>query len=78
MTEGDLGLGTVAQLDICTGTAVCSRAADKASCSTMDTQEGGEGNSLHADSLLVDIFIRGSVMIVKRITCPQTAQMMTI
>lgn len=35
--EGDLGLGTVAQLDICTGTAVCSRASG----SNMDMQEGG-------------------------------------
>ncbi|XP_075895260.1 vascular endothelial growth factor receptor 2 isoform X2 [Nelusetta ayraudi] len=34
--EGDLGLGTVAQLDICTGTAVCTRAA---SGSNMDMQE---------------------------------------
>lgn len=46
MTEGDLGLGTIAQLDICTGTAVCSRAADQASGCNMDTQEGGEENSL--------------------------------
>lgn len=39
--EGDLGLGTVAQLDICTGTAVCTRAV---SGSDMDMQEGdGEG-----------------------------------
>lgn len=35
--EGDLGLGTVAKLDICTGTAVCSRASG----SNMDMQEGG-------------------------------------
>nr|XP_046248175.1 vascular endothelial growth factor receptor 2 isoform X2 [Scatophagus argus] len=39
VTEGDLGLGTIAQLDICTGTAVCSRAGDKASGSDVDTQE---------------------------------------
>lgn len=39
--EGDLGLGTVAQLDICAGTAVCTRAV---SGSDMDMQEGdGEG-----------------------------------
>lgn len=36
--EGDLGLGTVAQLDICTGTAVCTRAV---SGSNMEMQEGG-------------------------------------
>lgn len=35
--EGDLGLGTVAQLDICTGTAVCTRAA---SGGNLDIQEG--------------------------------------
>lgn len=40
VTEGDLGLGKVAQLDICTGTAVCSRAGDVASGGDMDTQEG--------------------------------------
>lgn len=39
VTEGDLGLGKVAQLDICTGTAVCSRAGDVASGGDMDTQE---------------------------------------
>ncbi|CAK6956104.1 vascular endothelial growth factor receptor 2 [Scomber scombrus] len=39
VTEGDLGLGKIAQLDICTGTAVCSRAGDKASGSSVDTQE---------------------------------------
>lgn len=39
--EGDLGLGTVAQLDICTGTAICTRAV---SGSNTDMQEGdGEG-----------------------------------
>lgn len=40
VTEGDLGLGKIAQLDICTGTAVCSTAGDKASGSNMDIQEG--------------------------------------
>ncbi|KAK5930830.1 hypothetical protein CgunFtcFv8_027038 [Champsocephalus gunnari] len=39
VTEGDLGLGKIAQLDICTGTAVCSRAAYRTSGSDMDTQE---------------------------------------
>lgn len=43
--DGDLGLGKIAQLDICTGTAVCSRDVDKASGSNVDTQEGGEDNS---------------------------------
>ncbi|XP_051233155.1 vascular endothelial growth factor receptor 2 isoform X2 [Dicentrarchus labrax] len=39
VTEGDLGLGKIAQLDICTGTAVCSRAGDEASGSNTDSQE---------------------------------------
>lgn len=42
VSEGDLGLGMIAQLDICTGTAVCSRAGDKASGSNVDNQEGSE------------------------------------
>lgn len=42
VNDGDLGLGTVAQLDICTGTAVCSRASG----SNMDTLEGGKRESL--------------------------------
>lgn len=45
VTEGDLGLGKIARLDICTGMAVCSTAGDKASGSNMDTQEGAEDNS---------------------------------
>ena len=40
VTEGDLGLSKIAQLDICTGTAVCSTAGDKASGSSMDAPEG--------------------------------------
>uniref|UniRef100_A0A7N6BN74 receptor protein-tyrosine kinase n=1 Tax=Anabas testudineus TaxID=64144 RepID=A0A7N6BN74_ANATE len=36
VTEGDLGLGKIAELDICTGTAVCSTVKDKASESTDD------------------------------------------
>ncbi|XP_056235032.1 vascular endothelial growth factor receptor 2 isoform X1 [Seriola aureovittata] len=39
VTEGDLGLGKIAQLDICTGTAVCSTAGDKASSISIDAQE---------------------------------------
>lgn len=44
MTEGDLGLGKIAQLDICTGTAVCSTTSDRASGSNMDIQKGSEDN----------------------------------
>uniref|UniRef100_A0A669DTY5 receptor protein-tyrosine kinase n=1 Tax=Oreochromis niloticus TaxID=8128 RepID=A0A669DTY5_ORENI len=36
VTEGDLGLGKIAQLDICTGTAVCSTTSDRASESSDD------------------------------------------
>ncbi|XP_034736780.1 vascular endothelial growth factor receptor 2 isoform X2 [Etheostoma cragini] len=39
VTEGDLGLGKFAQLDICTGTAVCSTAGDRSSGSNVDMQE---------------------------------------
>ncbi|KAK7889606.1 hypothetical protein WMY93_025166 [Mugilogobius chulae] len=39
MTEGDLGLGKIAQLDICTGTAVCS-IGERASNNTMDSPQG--------------------------------------
>ncbi|XP_022058720.2 vascular endothelial growth factor receptor 2 isoform X2 [Acanthochromis polyacanthus] len=39
VAEGDLGLGNVAQLDICTGTAVCSSNADGASGYSLDTHE---------------------------------------
>lgn len=41
VTDGDLGLGKIAQLDICTGTAVCS---NQASGGGVDPQEG-EDNS---------------------------------
>lgn len=43
-TEGDLGLAKIAQLDICTGTAVCFRDGDNTSDS-MDSQEGAEDKS---------------------------------
>lgn len=36
VTEGDLGLGKVAHLDICTGTAICSTAGDKASAGDVE------------------------------------------
>ena len=64
VTEGDLGLGKIAQLDICTGTAVCSRAADKASGSSVDSQEGTEVIFTFALSSLL-IVNPGSFMIVK-------------
>lgn len=54
MIDGDLGLGTVAQLDICTGTGVCSMAADKASSTSVDTQEG---NGRHTSAYLCEIIL---------------------
>ncbi|KAM9358494.1 vascular endothelial growth factor receptor 2 [Symphorus nematophorus] len=47
VTEGDLGLGKIAQLDICTGTAICSRAGDMASAIIEDTQEGESSDDDH-------------------------------
>lgn len=53
--DGDLGLGTVAQLDICTGTGVCSMAADKASSTSVDMQEGnGRETSAHFCEIILD------------------------
>lgn len=71
--EGDLGLGTVAQLDICTGTAVCTRAA---SGSNMDMQEGdSEGKQTPScSSLRVELRKYNDQ---NEFMCSQTAQMMT-
>ncbi|XP_058495150.1 vascular endothelial growth factor receptor 2 isoform X1 [Solea solea] len=53
MTEGDLGVGKIAQLDICTGTAVCSTAGDNSSCSNMDTQEeSSDDDHLNMEDLI--------------------------
>lgn len=53
MTEGDLGLGKVAQLDICTGTAVCSSAGDRASNNTMDCpEESSDDDHLTMEDLI--------------------------
>nr|XP_020499442.1 vascular endothelial growth factor receptor 2 isoform X1 [Labrus bergylta] len=57
VTEGDLGLGKIAQLDICTGTAVCSRA----SRSNMDTGE----ESCDDDHLTMEDLIRYSFQVAK-------------
>lgn len=67
--DGDLGLGTVAQLDICTGTGVCSMAADKASSSSVDTQEGNERNWRWC----LFLWDHSGLMMVKRSLWPQTA-----
>ncbi|KAK2835864.1 hypothetical protein Q5P01_016348 [Channa striata] len=61
VTEGDLGLGRIAQLDICTGTAVCSTAGDKASGSNMDLQE----ESSDEDHLTMEDLISYSFQVAK-------------
>lgn len=72
--DGDLGLGTVAQLDICTGTGVCSTAADQASSSSsVDTQEGKRRHRRER-SFLWD---HSGLMTAKLSLWPQTAQTMT-
>uniref|UniRef100_A0A668ARI8 receptor protein-tyrosine kinase n=1 Tax=Myripristis murdjan TaxID=586833 RepID=A0A668ARI8_9TELE len=45
VTEGDLGLGKSTQLDICTGTAVCSGLGDNTSDINLDSQEGAANNT---------------------------------
>ena len=42
VTGGDLGLGSSPHLDICTGTAVCSRVAGGGSVNTMEDAQGTE------------------------------------
>ncbi|XP_026160920.1 vascular endothelial growth factor receptor 2 isoform X2 [Mastacembelus armatus] len=61
VTEGDLGLGKTAQLDICTGTAVCSTAGDNTSGSNMDTQE----ESTDDDHLTMEDLISYSFQVAK-------------
>uniref|UniRef100_A0A8C6UFV9 receptor protein-tyrosine kinase n=1 Tax=Neogobius melanostomus TaxID=47308 RepID=A0A8C6UFV9_9GOBI len=61
ITEGDLGLGKVAQLDICTGTAVCSSAGDRASNNTMDCPE----ESSDEDHLTMEDLISYSFQVAK-------------
>ncbi|XP_072294427.1 vascular endothelial growth factor receptor 2 isoform X2 [Eucyclogobius newberryi] len=60
MTEGDLGLGKIAQLDICTGTAVCN-AGDRASNNTMNSPE----ESSDDDHLTMEDLIRYSFQVAK-------------
>lgn len=51
VTEGDLGLGKIAQLDICTGTAVCSTAG--AVGNTVDTpEESSDDDHLTMEDLI--------------------------
>ncbi|XP_047443321.1 vascular endothelial growth factor receptor 2 [Mugil cephalus] len=53
VTEGDLGLGKIAQLDICTGTAVCSSTGDQApGCNTDDQEESSDDDHLTMEDLI--------------------------
>uniref|UniRef100_A0A4W6CKC0 receptor protein-tyrosine kinase n=1 Tax=Lates calcarifer TaxID=8187 RepID=A0A4W6CKC0_LATCA len=61
VTGGDLGLGKIAQLDICTGTAVCSAAGDKASGSNLDSRE----ESSDDDHLTMEDLISYSFQVAK-------------
>ncbi|XP_042339126.1 vascular endothelial growth factor receptor 2 isoform X2 [Plectropomus leopardus] len=61
VTEGDLGLGKIAQLDLCTGTAVCSRDEETASGSNIDTQE----ESSDDDHLTMEDLISYSFQVAK-------------
>ncbi|XP_008297578.1 vascular endothelial growth factor receptor 2 isoform X1 [Stegastes partitus] len=61
VAEGDLGLGKVAQLDICTGTAVCSSTADMASGYSVDTHE----ESSDDDHLTMEDLISYSFQVAK-------------
>ncbi|XP_060933852.1 vascular endothelial growth factor receptor 2 isoform X1 [Limanda limanda] len=62
VTKGDLGLGKIAQLDICTGTAVCSTAGDEASGSSMYALED---ESSDEDHLNMEDLIRYSFQVAK-------------
>ncbi|KAM4629460.1 vascular endothelial growth factor receptor 2 isoform 4-T4 [Polymixia lowei] len=61
VTEGDLGLGNSAHLDICTGTAVCSPLGDKASVSELENQE----ESSDYDHLTMEDLISYSFQVAK-------------
>ncbi|CAJ1059988.1 vascular endothelial growth factor receptor 2 isoform X3 [Xyrichtys novacula] len=53
LTEGDLGLGKIAQLDICTGTAICSIAGDRESGSNIVTSdESSDDDHLTMEDLI--------------------------
>uniref|UniRef100_A0A6Q2XVR9 receptor protein-tyrosine kinase n=1 Tax=Esox lucius TaxID=8010 RepID=A0A6Q2XVR9_ESOLU len=47
VNEPYLGLGTSTQLDICTGTAVCSRQGEECSVSHLEEEEGNTALDLH-------------------------------
>ncbi|KAM9384280.1 vascular endothelial growth factor receptor 2 isoform 3-T3 [Pholidichthys leucotaenia] len=61
VTEGDLGLGKIAQLDICTGTAICSSVGDVTPEGNIDAQE----ESLDDDPLTMEDLISYSFQVAK-------------
>ncbi|XP_029905824.1 vascular endothelial growth factor receptor 2 isoform X2 [Myripristis murdjan] len=61
VTEGDLGLGKSTQLDICTGTAVCSGLGDNTSDINLDSQE----ESSDCDHLTMEDLISYSFQVAK-------------
>ncbi|XP_040040692.2 vascular endothelial growth factor receptor 2 isoform X1 [Gasterosteus aculeatus] len=61
VAEGDLGLGNITQLDICTGTAACSRAGDQASSGIADPRE----ESSDEDHLTMEDLISYSFQVAK-------------
>ncbi|XP_068449123.1 vascular endothelial growth factor receptor 2 isoform X2 [Clinocottus analis] len=63
LTEGDLGLGQIARLDICTGTAVCSRAGDGASASGSNAEAQEESSD--EDHLTMEDLICYSFQVAK-------------
>lgn len=50
--EGDLGLGTSTRLDICTGTAVCTRTGEQSSTTPQDEQESSDWDHLTMEDLI--------------------------
>lgn len=52
VSGGDLGLGTSAQLDICTGTAICSRLGDESSLNLEYTEESSDSDHLNMEDLI--------------------------
>ncbi|XP_056132265.1 vascular endothelial growth factor receptor 2 isoform X3 [Lampris incognitus] len=61
VTEGDLGLGNSAHLDICTGTAVCSRTTDTTSIVNLENSE----ESSDYDHLTMEDLISYSFQVAK-------------
>lgn len=57
LKEGDLGMGTTARLDICTGTAICSGLRSEWSANPQQDQQGTASLPQCHDLLLLDKLI---------------------